>query len=310
MPKKRKLKSYEISSKTKNPKIDSEKQIIYDVVLCQAGEAKGHGEWLEPEFLEDMVGYAQSELNDSVPCYFGHNYDNLGKQLATIQNIRLSSDGNQALGDLHIYKSADNSPKLPNMGSWVMQLAEEDKTAINLSIKFKAAGYYQKNKKGEKITVDWATVSAKNKVFVEFKSLISCDVVDKGAATETLYSKKKKSAKAIFWEMGKKIFGIEEAPALSIDFAQRLKSAKAKTQKYKKKFNKALAERDQLTQELAELQIILSKKEKKISELKKKPVGEHTSGRTSTKKNRKSKFNCAVTAKAHKTYQSINKTKS
>jgi hypothetical protein len=180
---------------TSSPKVDVENRVIKDVIMTQAAkEASGHGFGIEAEFVEKMVEFATGKLKNRVSANFGHNWDNMGKQLGYFTNIRM--EGEKALGDLHIFQSADLSPLLPNMGEWLLSLSQEDNSRLNASIKFSVDYYYQLDKAGNKYKVwywddkeGWISPSkALGSIFAAFKDLISTDIVEKGAVTDRLFS--------------------------------------------------------------------------------------------------------------------------
>jgi len=172
-------------------KIDAETRVITDVIMCQAGEAKGHGVWLETSFIEDAAKFAQKH-SKGLKSRFGH-YAGEGAQLGRFKNIR--QEGDKLLGDMHLLKSADSSPKNPGMASWLLSLADEDPDFVMCSIVFYIDHYYQYDRSGKKIKVwvydedgSWVSANRKMKIYVAIKSLEACDIVESGAATERLFS--------------------------------------------------------------------------------------------------------------------------
>lgn len=179
-------------------KIDADAGIIYDVVMVQEGEAKGHGVKLEPSFIRDLVAYDKSSFGDrGVKARFGHpgaSDNTMGMQMGFFKNIRLrNANGlDQAIGDLHLLESAEVSPEKPGMRAWVLKMAEEAPDFMMSSIVFSAGGYYQK--KGNKHKVYIADPVFANPdlgdVFVEFGDKgahFYTDLVDDGAATDNLF---------------------------------------------------------------------------------------------------------------------------
>jgi len=171
--------------------VDTENNAIMDVILCEVGTAKGHGFAVEQSFI-DAVAEAGKKMKE-VKCNLGHNWDNLGKQLGRFKNIRL--DGTRVLGDLYFYNAADNSPVAPGMAQWVKDLAAEDASALMCSIVFYSDFYYQKDENGTEIKVweyndddMWISPNYDMPIYIKFKELISCDIVDEGALTTTLFS--------------------------------------------------------------------------------------------------------------------------
>lgn len=171
--------------------VNREDGIIHDVIMCQAGPAKGHGIHLEPEFISDVVEYAKANYtNIGLKARFGHpsmSNDALGTEMGKFHDFRLRED--QAIADLHLYKASENSPTHPGMRSWMLDMAEEDPAAIMSSIVFSEDYYYKYDDNGNKVIVENALSGEKNdKLFVKLKSLHFCDIVDEGAATDKLFS--------------------------------------------------------------------------------------------------------------------------
>lgn len=177
---------------TKGPKIDPQSRVIRDVILCEVGEARSYGLHIEESFIDDLVSFSTSKF-PKVPSHFTHSA-RLGTQAGNILNVR--KDGKKAIGDLHIYESADKSPELPNMGEYIFSIAKEDKKAINLSIAFDHEYYYQKDKSGNQIKIwywdqetGWVSkIKEYGKVYIKFKQLYRADLVSNGAATTKLFS--------------------------------------------------------------------------------------------------------------------------
>lgn len=181
------------SYRTGKINIDTESKVIKNVIMAKAGEARGHNEWIEQSFIDDLVKYANKhQKKDGVRCYFGHNYSNLGKRVGRFYNVRLE-DG-CAIADLHLYDSANDSPILPGAADYILSMANEDEKSIMLSIKYRPEQYYQYDSNQKKIRVwyydedqGWISPNRKQKIYVEFKELVSCDIVDDGALTDSLY---------------------------------------------------------------------------------------------------------------------------
>lgn len=177
--------------------VDQENRIITDVILCQVGEAKGHGVHLEQSFIEAGIAYAKKHHSKiGMKCRFGHpamSNDALGTEVGRYHNFRVVED--KMVADLHIYKSANLSPTHPGAGDWILSMAEEDPNAIMCSIVFKPGRHYQYDSAGQKIYVreydqdgTWVSANPKMKTYVELKELWATDLVDEGAATDKLFS--------------------------------------------------------------------------------------------------------------------------
>jgi hypothetical protein len=175
--------------------IDKENGILKGVVLCQVGEAKGHGVHLGQDFIEDLVAYANENHSKSgTKARFGHpamSDTTMGKQLGTFHNHRV--DGDKAVADLHLLNSSNISPTHPGMKEWVLSMADEKPDHIMNSIVFKPKSYYQINEEGEKEEVrmnPWGEPyghDEEREVYTVFGQLYFSDLVEDGAATENLF---------------------------------------------------------------------------------------------------------------------------
>lgn len=177
---------------TTNLNVDLESRTIKDVIMVELGEATGHDFWIEKQFLLDMKAYIDDEMEGRVQCNMGHNWDNLFRQLGRFERIRMK--GGRVIGDLVVYQASDSSPDKPGMGQWFLDMAGEDNKSVMCSMAFIPAGYYQYNEKGEKVYIQYSWWSGpkkqfeNKKVYVEFKSLKSVDIVDQGALTRQLFA--------------------------------------------------------------------------------------------------------------------------
>lgn len=186
--------------------IDSEKGIIYGVILCQAGEAKGHGVHLEQSFIDDCTAYAnKNHKGKGMKSRFGHpsmSNETLGTELGRFQNF--STDGNQLKADLHLLESANLSPSHKGLKDYMLSMAAEDAEMIMCSIVFKPKYEYQ-YKGDERVDIHYCDkkgrwhrcrdtngvatpFNAEAKLYTELDELHFCDIVDQGAATDRLFS--------------------------------------------------------------------------------------------------------------------------
>src|SRR5690606_29112927 len=109
--------------------------VIYGASLTTAGEALGHGEWLDQEFVESVAMLA-GEKTSGLKVRFTHpslSADGLGTFMGRAFQGR--TQGNQALSDIHFSKSSHNTPD-GDLADYVMTLAEEDPEAFAMSIVF------------------------------------------------------------------------------------------------------------------------------------------------------------------------------
>lgn len=179
-------------------KIDAEKGILYDVVMVEEGEAKGHGVRLEAEFVRDLVAYDNATFaNRGLKARFGHpsaSNDTMGTQLGVFYNFRTRRDKGrmQAIADLHLLDSSEESPTHPGMRSWVLKMASERPDFLMMSIVFRQGALYQKKANGHKVYIgnEYDADPDLGDVFVEFGTdgqHFYTDLVEEGAATESLF---------------------------------------------------------------------------------------------------------------------------
>src|SRR6056297_1264539 len=99
------LKSQPVILSFEEGQIDADNGIITDVVMCQAGPAKGHGWHLEESFVEQLVAYDQKHYSEGngLKARFGHpalSDTTMGSQMGYFKNYRFQ-DG-KAIADLHL----------------------------------------------------------------------------------------------------------------------------------------------------------------------------------------------------------------
>ena len=180
------LKSQPYTLNLQKEQIDKEKGIIHDVVMCEAGPAKGHGVHLEQEFIEALVAYDNEHFSETgLKARFGHpsmSDTTMGTQMGVFKNFRVRDS--QAIADLHVLESANLSPTKPGMKDWIFSMAEERPDFVMMSIVFKDDGYYQYDEEGEKVTPEFDDKD----VFVNFGEHFYTDAVEQGAATDSLFS--------------------------------------------------------------------------------------------------------------------------
>ncbi|HUX01275.1 MAG TPA: hypothetical protein VMY35_09900, partial [Phycisphaerae bacterium] len=109
--------------------------LIRGMSMVTRGEALGHYEWLDDEFIGSVVESGQAAPK-GVKSRFTHpslSGDGLGSFLGRVRSARLSADGRKAIGDLHLSRAAHRSPD-GDLGGYVMDLAVEDPEAFAVSI--------------------------------------------------------------------------------------------------------------------------------------------------------------------------------
>lgn len=189
------------SVKTEN--LNREAGTAKDVVLCEVGEASGHGVHLEQEFIDDTAKYAQANHEtNGLKSRFGHpdaSSTTMGNQLGYYKNFRVRN--NQVIADYQLLQAAKISKK-GDMWNWFFDLAEEKPDFIMSSIVFAPAGEYQYDDDGNR---HWVWISKigedagykysedyeydrKKPVYVKMGHLYFADMVENGAATNSLFS--------------------------------------------------------------------------------------------------------------------------
>ncbi len=115
--------------------LDRDANIIKGYAVMTKGEALGHNLWIDGVMLA-QVAEAGNAASKGIKGRFTHPglcSDGLGKYLGRSKNFRL--DGDVVRADLHISPVADQSPDGP-LGSYVLNMAEEDPDAFGASIVF------------------------------------------------------------------------------------------------------------------------------------------------------------------------------
>ena len=182
---------------------------LKDVRIVEEGEAKGHGTWIDAEFVARTVELAQ---NRRIKCRFGHPEmckESFGTYLGYYDNFRVMRDENgaYAIADLHLAEAANLSPN-GKMADYIMQLSKDAPKFFGNSIVFCYQNEYFRTDKGIKvfssydpdnesyILEDGTPYDQKrdgaidtSKVYVDIASLDASDLVDEPAATSGLFAK-------------------------------------------------------------------------------------------------------------------------
>jgi hypothetical protein len=192
---KRMFKSGAVATPDIQDKLDWEARSIFGAVMCQVGEAKGHGVLINQEFIAKLVGFGQAMGELGVKCRFGHPgmcSESLGTQLGRVNNWQLSEDGNQAIADIHFYDAATISPSFSkDPVAWLFKQVEEDADALGMSIVFTGESY-QLTKSGKRFNpyTDKPDPEdpAGEEYYADINALYNVDVVEEPAATNGLFS--------------------------------------------------------------------------------------------------------------------------
>lgn len=190
-------------------KIDAENGILYDVVMVEEGEAKGHGMHLDADFIADLVEYDVRHFsNTGLKARFGHpsaSSETMGTQMGIFRDFRKRKVNGkmQAIANLHLLESAEASPTHPGMRSWILNMAAERPDFLMMSIVFRVSGFFQRKPNGHKHELiedpesgGWLNYKHEyGNIFMEFDAENGAkhfytDLVEQGAATESLFSTK------------------------------------------------------------------------------------------------------------------------
>jgi len=109
--------------------------IIRGVSVITRGEALGHDAWIDSTFLDSVAG-AMAAKKSGIKSRFTHpglSSDAMGSALGFLKDPR--REGDQVFADLHFTEASHTSPR-GDLGSYVMQLAEETPEEFGLSIVF------------------------------------------------------------------------------------------------------------------------------------------------------------------------------
>ena len=164
--------------------VEYDSGVVRNVAVVTEGEARGHGVWLDSEFVDAVVEMGNARRS-GIKARFGHpsmSSTALGTFLGRFKNFRRVDENGVAMAraDLFLSNSASETPH-GDLREYVLNLAENDPEAFGASIVFEPADYYQRTEEGAKRIVDgpW---SSDEKVFVEMGSLRAADLVDDPAA--------------------------------------------------------------------------------------------------------------------------------
>lgn len=187
--------------------VDKDKRMMYGVVVAEAMQIKDYrgsdyGLELDTTFISDMVAYARRQ-KDGVIVNFGHNWNNLEARLGRMTNFTITD--NRVNADLKVLTAADSTPGRNGLGIHVLNLAEEDPGMMGFSIKFSYKYMYQRDSGGKEVKCYYYD-RAKDQyfypspelgpVYFKFDKLTSVDLVDEGAATNTLFKSQDELAQA------------------------------------------------------------------------------------------------------------------
>lgn len=160
--------------------------LISGVSIVAGGEAEGHGQWIDSEFLS-QVAAAINASPGGVKSRFAHpslSGDGLGTALGRARNAKV--DGDRVIADLHLLESAQETPD-GDLASYVMGLAGEDAQLFGVSIAFVRDKNAESAFHSSRLDADGKFRSpdeknTRNLPHVRLKRLTAADVVDEPAA--------------------------------------------------------------------------------------------------------------------------------
>lgn len=143
--------------------VDRERGIIPGALVVTEGEAKGHGVFLEAEFVDEVIRQG-NEAKAGLKARFGHPNmcsTALGTFLGRWKNFRRDTitrdDGSQAVAaraDLFLSQSAKDTPH-GDLYEYVLGMAEKEGDMFGTSIVFTPGDGYRKTKSGKKVVRVW-----------------------------------------------------------------------------------------------------------------------------------------------------------
>ena len=170
----------------KTGKVDRENNIIHGMTLIQANrEALGHEMFIDEKFVRSVVKQGKETGDIGLKARFDHPsacFSSMGTQIGRFKSFRMNGD--KALADLHLAPFAFESNPNGNLGEFLMDAAENDPDIMGNSIVFSMAEP-QMFKAGEGDDIDSPEFMYPH---ARLNSLLGCDVVDEGAATDGMFS--------------------------------------------------------------------------------------------------------------------------
>ena len=168
---------------------DYESGIIRGASIITRGEAAGHKQWVDQFMVSQAVDAVNAAGNEGLKVRFAHpsiSSDGLGKLTARAKDGRVSPDGNKGFVDLHIVRSSRKTPD-GDLGSYVMDLAENDGDMFGMSIVFdhdtdSEEQFMQENEEFRATFQSPDEQNIDNLRHARIEKVIAADVVDEPAA--------------------------------------------------------------------------------------------------------------------------------
>jgi len=214
--------------------VDEHAGVIKGVTIAREGIAKGHGVFLDSEFIS-KVAQLGNEAEQGVKVRFGHPNmcsDALGTYLGRFKNFRVVED--KVYADLHMDEVAKKSPN-GDLYSYVFAMARSNPDMFGNSIVFRAGESRFEEEMGENEEVI-------KKEYTSIVALHASDLVDTPAATESLFSSDMSSAKITQFlqenpEIEELLFNTPDIDRVVEQFKNRYENYKSKKNKMEKSFS-------------------------------------------------------------------------
>jgi len=204
--------------------IDREKNTIFGASIVSVGELLGHDVNADETTVDQVVEHGNMS-NRGIKARFGHpmmSANAEGRFLGRFDNF--VRDGEIARADLHIANAAFSSPE-GNIGTYVMDLAEEDPDAFGVSMVIDGEREHLKDEDGNLVKNDKDEVLRPN---LRVKKIWASDVVDDPATGDGLFSRpdfaKTVQLSAGFTEQLDKLVDSPDAPEIAKAFLERYAS--------------------------------------------------------------------------------------
>lgn len=162
--------------------VELEAGVIKGAAVVAAGEAQGHGFFLDEEFVDDVVHAGNATGDRGLKARFGHpnmSSTALGTFLGRWKHFR--RENGAAKADLYLSAAAAETPQ-GNLRDYVLKLATEDPKAFGASIVFQPGREYQRGPEGEKLREGDNLWDPNAPVCVDLAKLHAADLVDDPAA--------------------------------------------------------------------------------------------------------------------------------
>jgi len=173
-------------AKFKAGEVDRKNNIIHGMTLIQANrEALGHEMYIDEKFVRSVVKQGKETGDIGLKARFDHPsscFSSMGTQIGRFKNF--SMKGDKAVADLHLAPFAFKSNPNGNLGEFLMDAAENDPDIMGNSIVFSG-------KEPETFSAgddDDADSPEFKYPHARLSSLLGCDVVDEGAATDGMFA--------------------------------------------------------------------------------------------------------------------------